>query len=71
MNNARFTALDLMKMLKNLGALSITPEGRHLLVGEMEQSIRRSKLGGMLLEKIRLMYDLTFTKVMSHNILNL
>ena len=44
-------------MLRDLSQLASTPDGRQLIAEGLEGSIRRSKLGGVMLDKVRLMYD--------------
>ena len=43
-------------MLRDLSALVATPDGRQLIAEGLEAAIRRSKLGGVMLDKVRLMY---------------
>jgi len=52
-----FSWRDLRCMLRDLSALVATPDGRQLIAEGLEAAIRRSKLGGVMLDKVRLMYD--------------
>lgn len=44
-------------MLRDLSALVATPDGRQLIAEQLEAAVRRSKAGGVMLDKIRLMFD--------------
>lgn len=44
-------------MLRDLGGLVGTPDGRQLIAEGLEASIRRSKMGSIMLDRVRLMYD--------------
>lgn len=57
MATPKFTLRDLSQMLKNLGTLATSSEGRQLLVRGIKHSIRRSRMGGAMLDKVELMYD--------------
>ncbi len=50
-------AQELKQLLKEFAELASTPEGRHALLSQLEVRIRRTRLGGPLLDKVRLMYD--------------
>ncbi|MHB9134445.1 MAG: YkvA family protein [Armatimonadota bacterium] len=44
------------KMLKDMGGLAVSPEGRKLVSEHLEAAIRRSKLGGVMLDRVGLMH---------------
>ncbi|OPZ84212.1 MAG: hypothetical protein BWY76_01945 [bacterium ADurb.Bin429] len=52
-----FSLRAAQERVRELGARAATPEGRREIVGNLEDAIRRSKIGGALLDKLRLMYD--------------
>ncbi|MHB0939983.1 MAG: YkvA family protein [Armatimonadota bacterium] len=52
-----FSWHELRTMLRDLSALVATPEGRQVIAEQLEAAVRRSKAGGVMLDKIRLMYD--------------
>ncbi|HOS43165.1 MAG TPA: YkvA family protein [Armatimonadota bacterium] len=43
--------------VRDLGARAMTPAGRREIIGKLEEAIHRSKIGGALLDKLRLMAD--------------
>jgi len=53
----KFSWRELRALLRDLGALVATPDGRQMIAEQLEASIRRSKLGGVMLDRVRLMYD--------------
>jgi len=48
---------EIWQLLKDFAALASTPEGRRFIGAELEDSLRRTKIGGAILDKVRLMYD--------------
>jgi uncharacterized membrane protein YkvA (DUF1232 family) len=53
----QFSWRDLRTMLGNLTALVSTPEGRQVIADQLETRIRQSKMGGVMLDRVRLMYE--------------
>jgi len=53
----KFSWHDLLAMLRDLSALVATPDGRQLIGEKLESSVRRSKMGNVMLDRVRLMYD--------------
>lgn len=56
MPKAQFSMRALAKMLKDFSALATTPDGRKMLAEQLESTIRRSNIGGAMLDKVKLMY---------------
>lgn len=52
-----FTWRALLAMLRNLSELMLSPDGRQIIAEGLSRTIRRSKMGGVLLDKVRLMAD--------------
>lgn len=44
-------------MLRDLTRLVATPDGRQLIGEQLEAAVRRSQMGGVMLDRVRLMYD--------------
>jgi uncharacterized membrane protein YkvA (DUF1232 family) len=56
-SQTHFSSRDLLKMLKDLGALAASQEGRQLIASRLQRSVRESSITGPLLNKVNLMYD--------------
>lgn len=53
---ARFSPRELLYLLKNLGTLAVSADGRQLIACELERAIRCSQMGGVMLDRVRIMY---------------
>jgi len=53
----KFSWRDLSAMLRDLTRLVATPDGRQLIGEQLEAAVRRSQMGGVMLDRVRLMYD--------------
>lgn len=51
-----FSPQALLKMLQGLGALATSPEGRRIIAERLETAVRRHRLGGVTLDKVKIMY---------------
>jgi len=53
----KFSWRDLRALLRDLSALVATPDGRQLISEQLTASVRRSKMGSVMLDRVCLMYD--------------
>ena len=55
-HRAQFSLHDLRALLAGLASLVATPDGRQLIVDNLEARIRQSGMGSVLLDRVQLMY---------------
>ncbi|HEY3418025.1 MAG TPA: YkvA family protein [Armatimonadota bacterium] len=56
MATSRISSRTLFHIVKDVGALAVTADGRKLIGAELSKAIKRSKIGEAMLDKVRIMY---------------